>query len=105
VTISGLVMVSAQFLLLEALRRAPASSVAPMQYTKLVWAIPVGLFVFGDEPKLHVLAGALVVIGSVLYLLNHQHRSESLRPKAGAASCGHPEPSLQPECLEGEKLG
>ncbi|MGO4524886.1 DMT family transporter [Microvirga sp. 2MCAF35] len=77
VIVSGLVMVSAQFLMIEALRRAPASSVAPMQYTKLIWAIPVGLFVFGDEPKLHVLAGALVVIGSVLYLLDHQRRADN----------------------------
>ncbi len=72
VTISGLVMVTGQFLLLESLRRAPASSVAPMQYTKLIWALPVGLMVFGDEPKLHVLAGALVVIASVLYLLKSE---------------------------------
>jgi drug/metabolite transporter (DMT)-like permease len=105
VTISGLVMVSAQFLLLEALRRAPASSVAPMQYTKLVWAIPVGLFVFGDEPKLHVLAGALVVIGSVLYLLDHQRRTDNRLTRLRRATAGHSAPSTQPQCLEGKKLG
>jgi drug/metabolite transporter (DMT)-like permease len=99
VTISGLVMVTAQFLLLEALRRAPASSVAPMQYTKLVWALPVGLFIFGDEPKLHVLAGALVVIGSVLFLLSHQRRTESM-----ISTVKKPEPSVQTESLEGEKI-
>lgn len=97
VTISGFVMVGAQFLLLEALRRAPASSVAPMQYTKLVWAIPVGLFVFGDEPKLHVLAGALVVIGSVLYLLNHQRRSENRIARLNGIMSKCSEPSAQQE--------
>lgn len=70
VIVAGLVMVTAQFLMVEALRGAPASSVAPMQYTKLVWAIPIGFLIFGDPPKPHVLAGALVVIASVLYLLN-----------------------------------
>jgi drug/metabolite transporter (DMT)-like permease len=100
VTISGLVMVTAQFLLLEALRRAPASSVAPMQYTKLVWALPVGLFIFGDEPKLHVLAGALVVIGSVLFLLSHQRRTESM-----ISTVRRPEPSVRTERLKGEKIG
>jgi drug/metabolite transporter (DMT)-like permease len=94
------VMVTAQFLLLEALRRAPASSVAPMQYTKLVWAIPVGLFIFRDEPKLHVLAGAVVVIGSVLSLLNHQRRAESM-----ISTVKRPEPSVRTESLEGEKIG
>jgi cytochrome c-type biogenesis protein CcmH/NrfF len=76
-----------------------------MQYTKLVWAIPVGLFIFGDEPKLHVLAGALVVIGSVLYLLSHQRRSESAVPKASTKPAAHAEPVTQAKCLEEEKLG
>lgn len=91
VTIAGLIMVAGQFLLLESLRRAPASSIAPMQYTKLVWALPIGLLVFGDEPKVHVLGGALIVIGSVLYLLRSDRavspastklpRAISLQPK------------------------
>ena len=98
VIVAGLVMVSAQFLMIEALRRAPASSVAPMQYTKLIWAIPVGLFVFGDEPKLHVLAGALVVIGSVLYLLDHQRRSDN-------RLAHRLEPSARRQCAGEKKLG
>jgi drug/metabolite transporter (DMT)-like permease len=105
VTVSGFVMVSAQFLLLEALRRASASSVAPMQYTKLVWAIPVGLFVFGDEPKPHVLAGALVVIGSVLYLLAHQRRADNRIARSRRAAADQPEPPGQPRYLEEKKLG
>jgi drug/metabolite transporter (DMT)-like permease len=105
VTMSGFVMVSAQFLLLEALRRAPASSVAPMQYTKLVWAIPVGLLVFGDEPKLHVLAGALLVIGSVLYLLAYQRRADTRLGSSGQVTADRSAPTAQPQCLEGKKLG
>ncbi|MEE1612388.1 DMT family transporter [Microvirga sp. CF3016] len=105
VTMSGFVMVSAQFLLLEALRRAPASSVAPMQYTKLVWAIPVGLLVFGDEPKLHVLAGALLVIGSVLYLLAYQRRADSRLDSLSKVKSDRSAPSAQSQCLEGKKLG
>ncbi|UVF19540.1 DMT family transporter [Microvirga terrae] len=105
VTLSGFVMVSAQFLMLEALRRAPASSVAPMQYTKLVWALPIGLFVFGDEPKPHVLAGAFVVIGSVLYLLAHGRRAENRMAQLRRSGAERVEPSVQPQCLEGKKLG
>ncbi|EIM29044.1 DMT family transporter [Microvirga lotononidis] len=98
VIVSGLVMVSAQFLMIESLRRAPASSVAPMQYTKLIWALPVGLFVFGDEPKLHVVAGALVVIGSVLYLLDHQRRADNRLARRR-------ESLMRQDCLEEKKLG
>ncbi|WP_262271651.1 DMT family transporter [Microvirga yunnanensis] len=105
VTLSGFVMVSAQFLMLEALRRAPASSVAPMQYTKLVWALPIGLFVFGDEPKPHVLAGALVVIGSVLYLLAQGRRAENRMAHLRRSATARPDPSVQPQRLEGKNLG
>jgi hypothetical protein len=61
--------------------------------------------VFGDEPKLHVLAGALVVIGSVLYLLNHQRRSEGWSRRVSVSAPDDLEPSVQAECLKGEKLG
>ncbi len=55
--VSGLIMGCAQFLVLEALRRAPAASVAPMQYTMLVWALIYGAVLFGDPVRLNVVSG------------------------------------------------
>jgi drug/metabolite transporter (DMT)-like permease len=80
VALSGLMMGSAQFLIVEALRQVPAASIAPMQYTMLVWALIYGLLVFGDPVEAHVLAGAVVVIASSLYIMHRERmRGRTLR--------------------------
>src|SRR5262249_59095209 len=50
------------------LKRAAASVVVPYQYTMIVWGVVLGLVVFGDEPRAHVLAGAAVIIAAGLFI-------------------------------------
>jgi len=87
--LAGLVMGTAQFLALEALKRAPAASIAPMQYTMLVWAILYGLLVFGDPVRLHVVAGAVIVIASSLYILHRERVRTGERVQAVPARPPH----------------
>ena len=48
-----------------AFSRAPASVVAPLEYTGMVWAILFGYLLFGEQPDPVVLAGAgLILVGS-----------------------------------------
>jgi drug/metabolite transporter (DMT)-like permease len=72
---SGLLMGIAQFVMLRAFARAPAASVAPMQYTMMVWALLYGTLVFGDEPRAAVLVGAAIVAASSLYILHRERRA------------------------------
>ena len=60
------------YLLIAGHRLAPASVLAPFMYTQLVWAIGWGYLVFGDIPNDWTLAGAVIVIGSGLYLLHRE---------------------------------
>lgn len=76
VVLSGATMAFGQFLMVESLRLAPAATVAPMQYTKLVWGLIIGALLFSDRPKPHVLLGTAIVVASVLYILR---RSPSRR--------------------------
>jgi drug/metabolite transporter (DMT)-like permease len=69
IILGGAAMAGAQFLMVQSLRMAPAALVAPAQYLKLVWGLVFGFLVFGDYPKVHMLAGAAIVILSALYLL------------------------------------
>lgn len=57
------------YLLIVGHRLAPASILAPFMYTQLVWAVLLGLLIFGDVPNNWTLAGAAVVVTSGLYLL------------------------------------
>ncbi|WP_337182484.1 DMT family transporter [Shinella sp.] len=75
---SGLFMGAAQFVSLEAYRRAPASVIAPLQYTMLVWALIYGIAIFNDPVKANVLIGALIVIAANLYNF-HRERVHARR--------------------------
>jgi drug/metabolite transporter (DMT)-like permease len=52
----------------HALKLAPASVVAPYQYTTIIWAIVFGYALFGDVPDRFMLAGAAIIIAAGLYI-------------------------------------
>jgi drug/metabolite transporter (DMT)-like permease len=58
----------------EAFKRAPAASVAPLEYSGLAWVIIIDFAVWSVAPSGHTLAGAAVIIGSGLYLLRFESR-------------------------------
>jgi S-adenosylmethionine uptake transporter len=65
-----------QFFLYEGFRYAPASVVAPIEYTGLVWAFFYGYVIWADIPKLQVFAGAgLIVVSSLLLIWFERRRS------------------------------
>jgi drug/metabolite transporter (DMT)-like permease len=65
----------------EAFKRAPAASVAPLEYSGLAWVMVIDFAIWSVTPGWRTLGGAAVIIGSGLYLL----RYESLR----TAQSGH----------------
>lgn len=67
-------------LLVLAYTRAPASLLAPLSYTQLVWATLAGWLVFGDAPDIWTVLGALIIAaGGVLAVL----------PERSALARGH----------------
>jgi drug/metabolite transporter (DMT)-like permease len=50
-----------------AFQRAPASVLAPFEYTALIWSTTLGYFVFKDFPAASVWLGVSVIIASGLY--------------------------------------
>ncbi len=66
----GLLGAAGHMLLVLAFARAPASILAPMSYTQILWAGLAGLLVFGDFPDGWTLVGAAVIcLGGVLVAL------------------------------------
>lgn len=56
------------------MRVGEISFVAPFRYTSLVWAIVLGLLVFGEWPDLWTWAGSALVVGAGLYtILRERH--------------------------------
>jgi len=74
----GALGAAAHLCLIKAFEAAQASLLAPLNYSKLVWATLAGYVVFGDLPGLNTVAGCALIVASGLYVL----LSERRRPRA-----------------------
>jgi len=70
--LSGLLMGSAHFLMIETYRFAEAAFVAPFKYVSMIWAVILGFVFWGDLPDQWTLSGAAIVIASGLYILHRE---------------------------------
>lgn len=61
--------VLAYMALTGAMRTGEISVVAPFRYTRLVFAMALGVLVFGERPDLMTLLGSVVVVGSGVFTL------------------------------------
>ena len=83
----GLAGAVAQMCLIEAFRAAPASVIAPFEYTALFWGITIDWVVWDALPSMRVLAGGAIVVGSGLYIIWRERRLE-LAPLTAACRRG-----------------
>ena len=69
IAISGSI---AQYCITVAFQRAPAASVAPLEYTSLAWGLLLDLTFWGALPGMRTLLGATLAIASGIILLRHE---------------------------------
>lgn len=69
-----------QFTIIEGARRAPASAVAPFEYTGLLWAFALGYLVWGDLPRPGVWVGAGLILSGGLLVVLAERRKRAVRP-------------------------
>ncbi|MGI8704232.1 MAG: DMT family transporter [Sphingomicrobium sp.] len=86
--LAGLALVGglAQITLTGALRLAPVALVMPMDYTSLLWATLLGIWIFGELPTLWVWVGAPVIIVSGLVIVWREHRLHRRMALSAAAA-------------------
>lgn len=77
----GVVSCIAHLLITRALKLAPASTLAPLHYTMLLWAIILGLVFFGDVPSPRILIGAGIVVLAGMFIFHRQNTVASLPPE------------------------
>ncbi len=54
---------------------APASHVAPFEYTYIVWAVILSFLFFNEVPKLTTIIGVSILVGSSLYIWYRESRT------------------------------
>jgi drug/metabolite transporter (DMT)-like permease len=75
IALCGLTGALGQFLFTAAFRLAPASTIAPFEYTAMLWGIALDWLVFAAVPHLRVLVGGTIVICGGLYVIWDERRS------------------------------
>jgi drug/metabolite transporter (DMT)-like permease len=73
----GLTGWAGQHLITEAFRLAPASLVAPYEYTALVWAVGLDWAIWQALPGARMLTGSAIVVAAGLYLLHRERMREA----------------------------
>ena len=82
----GLISAAGQFMNILALRAGEASALAPLDFTRLVFAVALGLAVFGEWPEARTFLGAGVIVGAALYTLHRERRAGRARREETAGA-------------------
>lgn len=72
----GILGGTAQIFLTKGYRHAPASLLAPFEYSALLWAAVYGWFLFSDWPDIFTWSGSAILITSGLYILWREVRRQ-----------------------------
>jgi len=70
----GVLAAIAQLCNIYGFRAAEASATAPLDYTRLIWAILFGIILFGEWPSANVYAGALIIVAAGLFTMYREHQ-------------------------------
>jgi drug/metabolite transporter (DMT)-like permease len=84
----GILGTIAGLLLIVAYKKGEAAIVAPMQYSQIIWASIYGYFFFDETLSLNVLVGALVIIGSGLYIVFRESLASENTPVTSTMDMG-----------------
>ena len=79
-----LLLVGYQFIIMS-MREGEISFIAPFRYTSFIWALLLGMVVFGEYPDAFMITGGAIIIGSGLYTLYRERIRSTVKPASRAA--------------------
>jgi drug/metabolite transporter (DMT)-like permease len=82
--VMGVLGLITQWFYIKGMAAGDAAVMAPIDYTRLVFAVLLGFFLFGDVPNALTMTGALIVVASTLYITWREARLQK-PPSADAA--------------------
>ena len=57
-----------------AMKAGEASALAPLEYTRLIFAAALGFWLFSEWPEPRVWLGAAIIVGASLYVLHRERQ-------------------------------
>lgn len=74
VVASGVFVAGGFYGMVQAMRIGEISAVAPFRYGTMLWALLIGIVVWGEMPNLLAVAGILIVVAAGLAMFAHERR-------------------------------
>jgi S-adenosylmethionine uptake transporter len=84
----GVVAGSAHMMITRSLKLAPASLLAPLQYSLLIWAIALGFLFFGDIPDAQIIVGSVIIVLAGLFIFHRKSLTDTI-PQDAVPRDGH----------------
>ncbi len=72
----------AQILLTESYRHGDTSTIAPFEYTSMLFGLAIAFFLFGELPTPIMLVGAAIVVNAGLFIIYREHQLGLERARA-----------------------
>ncbi|WP_020396278.1 DMT family transporter [Thiolinea disciformis] len=88
----GAMSLAAQLAILEAYRKAPATVVAPMQYSQLLWAVFYGFLFFHETIDVMTVIGAGITACSGILMVWRESYASTVQPIIKTGNIRAPEP-------------
>jgi drug/metabolite transporter (DMT)-like permease len=85
---SGMFGALGHWVFIKAHEAAPAPVLAPFIYSQLIWMTGLGYIVFGDIPDRATMIGAMVIVGSGLYLFYRERQAARAEHRAAPPATG-----------------
>jgi drug/metabolite transporter (DMT)-like permease len=82
----GLLGGAGQIMMTHSYRYADASIIAAFDYTSMLWALALGLALFGESPSPRILVGAAIVVASGVFVLWRERRLSVIRRRTSLAA-------------------
>lgn len=77
--------ITAYWAITQAMRLGEVSAITPFRYSRLVFALVIGMLVFGERPDAVTLGGAALIIASGLYTFARERLRKRALPTTGPA--------------------
>lgn len=85
--VMGVLGTFGQLLMTEALKEGDTNVVMPLDFFKMIWAVLLGFFIFGEVPGLSTWFGGAMIFGSITYIAYREHK---IRQASVAQSVSQP---------------
>lgn len=64
--------------IIQAMNLARPAVVAPIDYSRLLWAVLLGFWFWGNLPDIYTWTGLVLILGSGIYVVSHAHQARKL---------------------------